>query len=374
MQWRVTAEGGPCRFLVFGRLVLGEREFANAGTIEIDSRRKQFAFRPDPDELWGQHYPNAVYRLVTSTPECVEALGGDELHLRRRQTPIGRLCLDPHLSHRRVRLRRGRFVDRCEGSGGLGEQVRSAGRRCDPPGVSRPQLAQHHPGRSHQQRDGRSEGGRHDLSLARSRRDGASYGPARPRAVHGRRLGHARRLPGPAGTPPLARARRAGKGDSAHCLCPAIRKAGRLAAMVHARALFAHAGQERAWRRHRLAAEGPVRLCRSDRRSRLSRRKNRLARRGRSAEDRACRFRRNPYRQVDRDRSPAFHPRHAPRPIRRRGLERFASAGRSVDARQDGEQLDGGASLSAAPPLRRKSSVWLDAPTQAKTSTNWPRA
>ena len=79
MQWRVTAEGGPCRFLVFGRLVLGEREFANAGTIEIDSRRKQFAFRPDADELWGQHYPNAVYRLVTSTPECVEALGGDEL-------------------------------------------------------------------------------------------------------------------------------------------------------------------------------------------------------------------------------------------------------------------------------------------------------
>ena len=96
MQWRVTVEGGPCRFLVFGRLVLGEREFANAGTIEIDSRRKQFAFRPDPDGLWGQHYPNAVYRLVTSTPECVEAIGGDELHLCRRQTPQRRLCRDPH--------------------------------------------------------------------------------------------------------------------------------------------------------------------------------------------------------------------------------------------------------------------------------------
>jgi 1,2-beta-oligoglucan phosphorylase len=29
--------------------------------------------------LWGQRYPNAVYFLVTSTPDAVEAVGGDEL-------------------------------------------------------------------------------------------------------------------------------------------------------------------------------------------------------------------------------------------------------------------------------------------------------
>ena len=40
---------------------------------------KQFAFHPDPDGLWGQRYPHAVYRLVTSTPEQIEAIGGDEL-------------------------------------------------------------------------------------------------------------------------------------------------------------------------------------------------------------------------------------------------------------------------------------------------------
>ena len=39
----------------------------------------EFAFRPDPDGLWGQRYPNAVYFLVTSTPDAVEAIGGDEL-------------------------------------------------------------------------------------------------------------------------------------------------------------------------------------------------------------------------------------------------------------------------------------------------------
>ena len=79
MQWRVAVEGNPCRFLVFGHLVLGEQEFAHAGRMEIDARRKQFAFRPDPDHIWGQKYPHAVYHLVTSTPRQVEAVGGDEL-------------------------------------------------------------------------------------------------------------------------------------------------------------------------------------------------------------------------------------------------------------------------------------------------------
>jgi hypothetical protein len=79
MQWRITVEGTPCRFLVFGHLVLGERELEHTGRIEIDTRGKRFAFRPDPDSLWGQRYPDAVYFLVTSTPDAIEAIGGDEL-------------------------------------------------------------------------------------------------------------------------------------------------------------------------------------------------------------------------------------------------------------------------------------------------------
>jgi hypothetical protein len=68
MQWRVTVEGEPCRFLVFGHLVLGEQELAHRSRIEIDARRKRFAFRPDTDHIRGQKYPLAVYHLVTSTP------------------------------------------------------------------------------------------------------------------------------------------------------------------------------------------------------------------------------------------------------------------------------------------------------------------
>ncbi len=79
MQWRIAVEGEPCRFLIFGQLVLGDQEFAQAGRTEIDARRKRFTFRPDPKDRWGQQYPQAAYHLVTSTRERVEALGADEL-------------------------------------------------------------------------------------------------------------------------------------------------------------------------------------------------------------------------------------------------------------------------------------------------------
>ncbi len=79
LQWRVDAEGGKCRILVFGHLALGEHEYASRGRVEIDAYGKQFVFRPDPDDLWGKRYPRASYRLVTSTPKEVEAIGGDEL-------------------------------------------------------------------------------------------------------------------------------------------------------------------------------------------------------------------------------------------------------------------------------------------------------
>ena len=79
MQWRIAIEGEPCRFLVFGHLVLGERELDHAGRVEIDAANGRCVFRPDPASLWGQRYPNAVYHLVTSTRDALETIGGDEL-------------------------------------------------------------------------------------------------------------------------------------------------------------------------------------------------------------------------------------------------------------------------------------------------------
>ncbi|HZM08444.1 MAG TPA: cellobiose phosphorylase [Methylocella sp.] len=79
MQWRIAVDGEPCPFLVFGHLVLGERELDNEGLVDVDPQLKCFSMRPDPNSIWGQHYPNAVYHLTTSTPEAVDAIGGDEL-------------------------------------------------------------------------------------------------------------------------------------------------------------------------------------------------------------------------------------------------------------------------------------------------------
>jgi 1,2-beta-oligoglucan phosphorylase len=79
VQWRAVVEGPPCRFLVVGHLVLGEQEFAHAAVLEIDEGRKRFTFRPEPRGMWSERYPAAVYHLVTSTPECIDAIGSDEL-------------------------------------------------------------------------------------------------------------------------------------------------------------------------------------------------------------------------------------------------------------------------------------------------------
>jgi cellobiose phosphorylase len=79
MQWRIAVDGEPCRFLVFGHLVLGERELENEGLVEVDPHRKRYSMRPDPNSIWGKHYPNAIYHLTTAAPEAVEAIGGDEL-------------------------------------------------------------------------------------------------------------------------------------------------------------------------------------------------------------------------------------------------------------------------------------------------------
>ncbi|NEJ74557.1 cellobiose phosphorylase [Rhizobium phaseoli] len=79
MQWTVSVEGKPCRFLVFGHVVLGEREYDAGGQIAFDTSGRRILFRPDPAWLWGERYPEAAYWLVSATPDAIEEIGGDEL-------------------------------------------------------------------------------------------------------------------------------------------------------------------------------------------------------------------------------------------------------------------------------------------------------
>ncbi len=78
MQWSVSVEGAACRFLVFGHIVLGERDYEAVANIAVDTAAKRISFRPQPSWLWDR-YPKAGYHLVTSTPAAFEAFGGDEL-------------------------------------------------------------------------------------------------------------------------------------------------------------------------------------------------------------------------------------------------------------------------------------------------------
>ncbi|MGO8330388.1 hypothetical protein ACC811_37075, partial [Rhizobium ruizarguesonis] len=49
------------------------------GQIEFDTSGKRMFFRPDPACLWGERYPDAGYWLVSSTPDSIDEIGGDEL-------------------------------------------------------------------------------------------------------------------------------------------------------------------------------------------------------------------------------------------------------------------------------------------------------
>jgi cellobiose phosphorylase len=52
--------------------------------VVADPANRRFTFRPDPESIWGRHYPQAVYHLVTSTPDGVDAIGSDEVLCRER--------------------------------------------------------------------------------------------------------------------------------------------------------------------------------------------------------------------------------------------------------------------------------------------------
>lgn len=79
MILRVSCGPTPRRFIAFGQLVLGEREYEHAGHVEIDAARKRATLRPGADFLWGQRYPQARLDLVALAPDEIEAIGGQGL-------------------------------------------------------------------------------------------------------------------------------------------------------------------------------------------------------------------------------------------------------------------------------------------------------
>ena len=317
--------------------------------------RKRFSFRPDPDWLWGQRYPDAVYHLVTSTPDAIEAVGGDELLYADGVAARRRLCCDAHAADGRLQLRRRRLDDGCRRGRAPGGEVR--GRRRRPTRCWRRRRA----GGRTCPRDLRLGGRRVPMLAALEtvfpwlahnammhltvphgleQYSGAAWGtrdvcqgpiefllalehdePVRDilRIVFAEQNETQGDWPQWFMLEPYSNIRdRHAHGDvivwPLKALCDYLEATNDLAFL----------DEPVAWRR-----DGD--FARTERRD---------------ADRRAC-------REAPRHRAGALHPGHAPHPLRRGRLERQPAAGRPGDARLDGEQLDGRAPLPAAQALRR---------------------
>ncbi len=333
MQWRVTVEGEPCRFLVFGHLGARRARTRSRPVVSRSTRNaKRITFRPDPDSLWGQRYPDAVYHLVTSTPDAVEAIGGDELLYADGEPRQRRLYGAAHAADARIPLRGRRLDDR------------SPKRRNDLPrnmqrGVDDASDASRPP---------RATGRRvtRGLRIKGGGVEGAALDTLFPWLAHNAMI----HLTVPHG---LEQYTGAAWGTRDVCQGPVEF----LLALEHdepvkeiLRIVFAQQYEERGdwpqWfmlepysiiqdtaqprRRHRLAAQGALRLYRGDRTISPSS-TSRSPGGARTTLERTARerHRRRACREAARDRARALHPRHAADPLRRGRLERFAAARRS---------------------------------------------
>ena len=209
MQWRVTLEGPRRRFLVFGHLVLGEQEYGPAGRIEIELADESASLSGRISTIAGaSNILRLLYRLVTSTPGRVEAVGGDELlYADGKRRSGGYVAIRTRPTNEFVFAVVGSMTNATQAEALASKYSKPVDEAADAQ-ARRPLLAQPHARRSRGERQGfrRCACRRHDLPLARARRDDPSHRAARSRTIYRRRVGHPRRLPGLDRIPADARA------------------------------------------------------------------------------------------------------------------------------------------------------------------------
>jgi cellobiose phosphorylase len=74
----VRVEGAPVDLLICGEISAGPMEYDSSPRVSIDREAKRITIQPDPASMLGKLQPQAMFQIVTSAPESVEALGGDE--------------------------------------------------------------------------------------------------------------------------------------------------------------------------------------------------------------------------------------------------------------------------------------------------------
>ena len=217
MQWRITVDGAACRFLVFGHLVLGEREFEHAGSRRVDAAGTAL------------HLPSAIPSRCGGGTIRMPRITWSRARRMRSRRSAATNCSTPMQRARERRACRHQDAaptrEFCFAVVGSLTDPADAARlatKYEQPRDDGELLAPAHAFWSarHARRRGSPATGRdvararRIAAVARARRDDPSDRAARAGAVHRCGVGHARRLPGAGRILSGARARRAGQGRS----------------------------------------------------------------------------------------------------------------------------------------------------------------
>ena len=74
----IRSEGRAVEVLICGELAAGAMEYDTSPRLVIDDESRRIIVRADPDSLFGKMQPQAEFHIVTSTPQAIESIGGDE--------------------------------------------------------------------------------------------------------------------------------------------------------------------------------------------------------------------------------------------------------------------------------------------------------
>jgi cellobiose phosphorylase len=77
--YRISAKKQLVELLICGEIAAGPHEYDSSPRLSVDSRTMRITIRPDSRSMLAAKYPDIVFHAVTSTPDAIEAIGGDEL-------------------------------------------------------------------------------------------------------------------------------------------------------------------------------------------------------------------------------------------------------------------------------------------------------
>lgn len=77
--FEIDVKGQPLELLLSGEIAAGPSEYENPVRLSVDPSRSRLTVRPDPQSHVGRKLPNLAFTVVTSTPQAIQSIGGDEL-------------------------------------------------------------------------------------------------------------------------------------------------------------------------------------------------------------------------------------------------------------------------------------------------------